>query len=232
MKAACSGWSPSPAARPSTVVISLPSCITASARQELIRSPSIEDGAGAALAVVAAFLGAGEVRLMRSRSSRVVQGRTFNCFSAPLTRRVTGTGGGADVRVAEGSVDKVVIAPAGIIARHCGRQRPIPRPPIFLNRDRHFPPGAAGPPPGTVPGTDAGTADPGTADPGPVGRRSRNGRRRDAVARFDVRATACRGRRPKQAIEVMIVVGFYRALAGVIRSVGLDYDPHAAAARV
>jgi hypothetical protein len=33
-----------------------------------------------------------------------------------------------------------------------------------------------------------------------------------------------------QVIEVMLVTGFYRALAGLIRSVDLDFNPRAAAA--
>ena len=49
------------------VVISLPSCITASVRQELTRRPSTQHGAGAALAAVAAFLGAGEGELLAQR---------------------------------------------------------------------------------------------------------------------------------------------------------------------
>ena len=48
-----------PSASPSAVVISAPSCATASARQVRVRRPSSEHRAGAALAVVAALLRAG-----------------------------------------------------------------------------------------------------------------------------------------------------------------------------
>ena len=60
MNAACSGCSSSPAASPSTVVSSAPSCATASARQALARRPSMQDRARAALAVVAALLRPGQ----------------------------------------------------------------------------------------------------------------------------------------------------------------------------
>ena len=46
------------------VVISAPCAATARVRQELMRRPSIEHGAGAALAVVAALLAAGEVEVL------------------------------------------------------------------------------------------------------------------------------------------------------------------------
>ena len=64
MKAACTGWSSSPRATPSMVVIAAPSRVTASARQELIAPAVDQDGAGAALAAIAALLGAGQVETL------------------------------------------------------------------------------------------------------------------------------------------------------------------------
>ncbi len=49
------------------VVTCAPSCITASVRQELMRRPSTMHRAGAALAVVAALLGAGQVQVLAQR---------------------------------------------------------------------------------------------------------------------------------------------------------------------
>ena len=49
------------------VVISSPSCITASVRQALMRTPFDQHGAGAALAVVAALLRAGETEMLAQR---------------------------------------------------------------------------------------------------------------------------------------------------------------------
>ena len=52
-------------------------------------APVEQDGAGAALAVVAAFLVPVRSRCSRSASSSVVQGRIAKDRSTPLTRRVT-----------------------------------------------------------------------------------------------------------------------------------------------
>ena len=49
------------------VVMRSPSCITASVRQELMRRPSDDHRAGAALAVIAALLGAGEMQVIAQR---------------------------------------------------------------------------------------------------------------------------------------------------------------------
>ena len=55
-----------------------------------IDAPAVDQHrAGAALAVVAALLGAGQVEWSRSASSRVVQGATVRLASSPLTSSVT-----------------------------------------------------------------------------------------------------------------------------------------------
>ena len=56
------------------VVTASPSCITASVRQELMRRPFDQHRAGAALAVVAALLGAGQAEVLAQASSSVVRG--------------------------------------------------------------------------------------------------------------------------------------------------------------
>ena len=67
MNASCIGCSAVACARPSMVVISPPSCMTASVRHEFTRRPSTQHGARAALAVVAALLRAGEPELLAQR---------------------------------------------------------------------------------------------------------------------------------------------------------------------
>src|SRR4051812_13831891 len=90
MNACWSGCSsPSPFARPSTVVISAPSWATASARHELARTPSIRTVHAPHWPWSQPFLEPVRPMCSRSRSSTVTRVSTSSVCSSPLIRSVT-----------------------------------------------------------------------------------------------------------------------------------------------
>ena len=99
-----SGWSLPSSARPSIVVIAAPSAWTASRVHDLTASPSSEHGAGAALARVAADVGAGQAqRLAQVVDEQEARLDLVACACAPLTVIETGiTHGSLPLRVAAG----------------------------------------------------------------------------------------------------------------------------------
>ena len=90
MKACCSGCSAPSVARPSTVVTSAPSFMTASVRQELIRRPSTSTVQAPHWPWSQPFLVPVRSRRSRNASSRVVHGAITSSTRAPLTVSVTG----------------------------------------------------------------------------------------------------------------------------------------------
>src|SRR6202051_3800348 len=85
MNACCNGCSTPSFARPSMVVTSAPSFMTASVRQELIRRPSISTVQAQHWLWSQRFLVACKSRWSRNASSNVVHGATSSCRTTPLT---------------------------------------------------------------------------------------------------------------------------------------------------
>ena len=73
---------------PSIVVTLVALCCTARLRQELIRVPFDDHRAGAALAVVAALLGAGQVQMLAQRVEQRRAGIDVKFCGRPLTRKL------------------------------------------------------------------------------------------------------------------------------------------------
>ena len=90
MKAACSGCSAPAWLRPSMVVISWPSCITASVRQALMRLPSTSTVQAPHWPRSQPFFEPVSPTTSRSASSSVTRGSSASRWSMPLMRRTTG----------------------------------------------------------------------------------------------------------------------------------------------
>src|SRR6266581_979128 len=95
MKAACNGWSCSPCAKPSIVVISRPSTSAASERHDFTRLPSISTVQAPHWPSPQPFFEPVRCRCSRRASSSVVRGSSLSRCSVPLTRNTMSSGAGA-----------------------------------------------------------------------------------------------------------------------------------------
>src|SRR5918999_6322431 len=134
MKAACIGCSRSPFAKPSIVMISSPTCITASVRHELMRLPFTSTVQAPHWPWSQPFLEPVRARCSRSASRSVVRESRFTANSRPLILSVNATvrgalgeaGAGADAPWPAAGADtplaknNVVAPPAFSTARRAG----------------------------------------------------------------------------------------------------------------
>src|SRR5438445_606813 len=128
MKAACTGCSASPSARPSIVVISSPACATARARHALIRRPSASTVHAPHWPWSQPFLVPVSPMRSRSRSSSVTRVSSGSSYGRPL---IVSVGRGASRACPRASTPAAPAAPAAATpeaTEPMNRRRLMPRP--------------------------------------------------------------------------------------------------------